>query len=234
MPHPTDRLSVYLDGDLSPEEEKEVEEHLEGCAECADVLEGLRAVVRRAGALQDRPPLQDLWPGVEAGIREGRPEVIDLTRRRSEVASPPGRTTPGVTMPAPWLAAAVVALVSISGAGAWMLRGALESPAGERASQGPPGLVPVSSIRVPTRFESYAAEVQELQRLLTNYRDQLDPATVRAFEKSLAVIDRAIEESREALEEDPGNEYLVEHLEGTLRRKVQFLRETATTIRTAS
>jgi hypothetical protein len=48
---------------------------------------------------------------------------------------------------------------------------------------------------------------------------------VRILEKNLAVIDRAIRESVAALAVDPGNEFLVDHLEGAYRRKVDYLRE---------
>ena len=66
-----DRLSEYLDGELAPEERRELEAHLARCATCKRTLEDLRAVVARAAALEDRPPAADLWPAVARGIGAG-------------------------------------------------------------------------------------------------------------------------------------------------------------------
>ena len=49
----------------------------------------------------------------------------------------------------------------------------------------------------------------------------------RVLERNLAVIEQAIEDSRLALEQDPGNEFLAAHLERVYERKVEYLREAA-------
>ncbi len=64
-----------------------------------------------------------------------------------------------------------------------------------------------------------------MEALLSEHRDELDPNTVRILEKNLGIIDRAIQESGEALAGDPGNEYLREHLDRAVRRKVAYLRD---------
>ena len=76
----TDRLSDYLDGELTPAEHAEVAAHLRECVACAQALAELREVVARSGSLADQPPAADLWPdiaarigasGVEVGVRAG-------------------------------------------------------------------------------------------------------------------------------------------------------------------
>jgi anti-sigma factor RsiW len=57
-----DRLSEYIDGELTPSEQRALEAHLAGCAGCQADLASLRAVVTRTEALTDRPPASDLWP----------------------------------------------------------------------------------------------------------------------------------------------------------------------------
>ena len=59
-----DRLSEYIDDELTPAERSGLEAHLSTCRECADTLDELREVVTRAGALTPRPPAADLWPGI--------------------------------------------------------------------------------------------------------------------------------------------------------------------------
>ena len=51
----------------------------------------------------------------------------------------------------------------------------------------------------------YAPRVEALSALLAQERATLDPATVATIERNLAVIDRAIAESREALARDPSD-----------------------------
>lgn len=54
MSHPGDRLSAYLDGELSPEEGGRVREHLRGCQACR---EELAAVQEARGMLRSLPLL---------------------------------------------------------------------------------------------------------------------------------------------------------------------------------
>src|SRR5881628_484133 len=97
----TDKLSEYLDNELSPREREAVESHLRGCAECAAVLDDLTRVVERAQSLDRRPPRADLWDGIAARIE---------TR-----GAAPGR----VSFTLPQLAAAAVVLIAVSAGIAW-------------------------------------------------------------------------------------------------------------------
>src|SRR2546426_1031237 len=64
----TDRLSEYLDGELTSPERTAFEAHLASCDACRTTLDELRRVVTNARALDDRPPAADLWPAVAARI----------------------------------------------------------------------------------------------------------------------------------------------------------------------
>ncbi len=74
----------------------------------------------------------------------------------------------------------------------------------------------------------YADELRRLEDLLAEHRDDLAPATVRILEKNLNIIDRSIEESLAALQEDPASEFLRAHVDRAFRRKVEYLREAST------
>src|SRR5919197_4701397 len=99
----TDRLSDYLDDELSPREREAVESHLRGCAECAAVLGDLARVVERARSLDRRPPRTDLWPAVAARI-DARATV-------------PRR----VSFTLPQLAAAAALLIAVSAGIVWQI-----------------------------------------------------------------------------------------------------------------
>src|SRR5436190_13380132 len=83
----TDKLSEYLDDELSASERTAVESHLAGCAECTRLLADLKRIVARAQAIEPRPPQTDLWHAVAAQIEQrsaGNPGhvVVFGARRR--------------------------------------------------------------------------------------------------------------------------------------------------------
>ncbi|HET7791039.1 MAG TPA: zf-HC2 domain-containing protein [Gemmatimonadales bacterium] len=221
--HITERLSEYLDGTLSTAERSGVEAHLAACGECRGVLAELEQVVARARALPDRPPATDLWPGIAAriGAAAAPAGVSALAARRARRSS----------VSVPQLAAAGIALMLV-GAGAVAL--ALRSAGTDRgrvAARGEPALNQRWVTNVTPKYDSAVAQLQAA--LVEGQRTgQLDSATVRVVERSLATIDAAIVEARRALAADPGNTYLNHHLADTMRRKLDLLRQ-ATAIATA-
>ena len=50
---------------------------------------------------------------------------------------------------------------------------------------------------------------------------------MRVLDRNLGVIQQAIEDSRRALAQDPGNEFLASHLERVYQRKLEYLRDAA-------
>jgi hypothetical protein len=211
----TDRLCDYLDGELSPTQERELDEHLETCAACARTLDELRAVATRAQGLEDRPPARNLWPGIAARI-SGAGARAPVVR---EIVARPRRRA--VTFSVPQLLAAGLALLMVGAGATWLvgMNGAGPGSAG--------GVVRVAAPAAPAILAAggdYDAAVAELELLLEEYRSELDPRTIQAVERSLRVIDRAITEAREALAVDPADAYLSAHLAQTMQRKIELLR----------
>lgn len=221
----TEGLSDYLDGGLEPEERAEVEAHLAGCAPCREVLADLRDLVARARALEPGLPANDLWPGIAGAIGAPVPrptgaQVIPLARGSA-------RPRRGLFCTVPQLAAASVVLVALSVSATWWA-GAGPVPADPGAA--PAGVVSpvVPAADTPGGPPAeLAEELAALEQVLAEARARLDPNTVRILEKNLGVIERAIDESVRALEVDPGNAFLEEHLERAWREKAEFLREAA-------
>ena len=73
----------------------------------------------------------------------------------------------------------------------------------------------------------YDSAVADLQRALRNGRGHLDPATIAIVEQNLKIIDRAIDQARQAVIDDPSNSYLTSHLVETRRKKLDLLRRAA-------
>lgn len=70
---PEGRLQAFVEGWLSPEEQREVERHLEGCSACSAVhheLAALRRLAGRAlGELQPAPDVEASWREVQRRVR---------------------------------------------------------------------------------------------------------------------------------------------------------------------
>jgi anti-sigma factor RsiW len=224
----TDRLSEYVDGELDPADRAALDVHLQLCEGCAGMVEELRAVLLRAGALEASAPGTDLWPAIEARIAAPRKaRVFDLGGWRGREA--PRAAGPGAGQPRRWsftlpqLAAAAVLLVMLSSMTMWTVLS--RRPAAGPPPSGPSA--PAAAIVQPAGFEAarYDAAIADLERVLREHRSKLDPATVRVIEQNLLIIDQATAQARKALAADPANSYLNGHLAAQLMRKLTLLRQ---------
>ena len=228
----TDKLSDFLDGELTPDDARAVEAHLRGCAECAAVLEDLKRVVaraREAGAVS-RPPQADLWAGIAARIDDRSASTIVTFEPRRRVS-----------FTLPQLAAAAAILIAISGGVAWQTAERLAGGSSEasRPSQAdvssaptvePERAVPADDVQVAAvslADPQYDAAVADLEKAVKQGRGRLDENTIAIVEHNLQIIDQAIEQARQALAADPANNYLSSHLFEARRRKLDLLRRAA-------
>ena len=211
-----DRLSERLDGSLSPEELGLLDAHLVTCADCRAVLADLERVVMHARALPAIAPAEDLWPGIAARVASfARADEGPRTARLR-----PAAFVRGITMSWPQLMAAGFALVVLSGGGAWYFARGQRTP--QTAAHAPAGIEASNAARVDPQ---YAAEVEDLQKVLDERRSQLDPETVKTIEANLKIIDLATNQARQALAADPANPYLKDYLSNQMKRKVELLKQ---------
>lgn len=207
-----DRLSDYLDDELSAGERRDVDAHLTACAGCRRALLDLQEVIDRAHALAPREPDGDLWPGIAARI-----PAVEASRsgtrwyRRGSL---------------PQLAAAAVLLL----AAAWGFVSVLDAPQPAPPPAADAVVATPADRVVQARLDDteYDTAVSDLRAALDKGRASLDPATVKVIEDNLAIIDRAVEEARRALDADPANDDLSGYLVETRRRQIALLRRAAT------
>jgi anti-sigma factor RsiW len=218
-----DRLSDYADDEVTESERATLDAHLAACAECRTVLRELREVAARAASLPDARPRTDLWPGIAARVAVTPQHGAAMRLFRHFVS------TRRFSFTVPQLAAASLAIMLLSGGVAWMAHSgdprADFEPISAHADQHAGAGRAIS----PAAFSDahYDAAVADLEQALRAGRTRLDPATVRVLEENLASIDRAIDQSRRALEADPANVYLNRHLADARQRKLSLLRRAA-------
>jgi len=209
----SEKLSDYLDDELTPADRQGVEAHLRQCGDCAATLSDLRRVIGAAGALRETPPPNDLWPAIAARIASG-----------PRAAAPPPRRMFAFTMPQ--LVAASLVLVALSG---WLALRVL-SPAPPRRSASTVGSQPGGGGSLtPVAFDDqqYDTAIRELQEAIDRGRSRLDPETVAAVERNLRLIDQAVDDARRALAADPSSGYLSGYMVQTRQRKLELLRQVA-------
>src|SRR5688572_33291452 len=99
-----DRLSEYVDGELSVRDQAAIEEHMVTCDVCRVTLGELRAVIDAARSVDNPPPARDLWPAIAAAI-DVPPAGADARRFRR-------RGHRRISFTVPQLAAAAIVLMA--------------------------------------------------------------------------------------------------------------------------
>jgi tetratricopeptide (TPR) repeat protein len=235
--HWTDRLSEYLDDEMSATERAACDTHLAVCSACREALDGLQWVVTTARADADQAPPADLWPGVlqrmvpaDAGGRADVPQP--------DFASARSRATRQVVFTLPQLALAASLLIAVSAGVAYLAAGRVVSPPDATVTVvqafAEPVMAPSADVaRADFADAQYDEAVADLEKILADLRDELNPQTVMVIERNLASIDQAIREARAALDADPANTFLNSHLADARRKKLDLLRR-ATAIHSIS
>ncbi len=238
----TDRLSEYLDGELTADEQRALESHLRACAPCAAVLNDLKRVVARAQAAgaAARPPQADLWAGIAERIDASRTWNGDAVPL-DNVTTFRGRAPRRIAFTLPQLAAAAIVVAAVSGGLAWQVAQPAGRPDGLHSNSPEPSAdarsgrdtssadlqVRPDDARIETvglADAQYDAAVADLEKALKTGRGKLDASTIAIVEHNLEIIDQAINQAREALVGDPANTYLSSHLVEARRRKLDLLR----------
>lgn len=166
------------------------------------------------GEWRDELPSRDLWAGIA-----------------SKIESAPVTTSRRVAFTLPQLAMAASLLIAAASGITWMVA---HPPASTtQQAQGPViqayGLPEDDNggqiVQANFADAQYNAAVSDLEKILRDDRDRLDPRTVLIIERNLKAIDDAINEARTALENDPANPFLNSHLADARRRKLDLLRQ---------
>jgi hypothetical protein len=218
-----DTISALAEGSTTATSQAAL--HLASCAACrADVAE-LQAMLQQ---LHELPPAEvpsDLWHSVRTTItsQPGSPEsevqVLPTVGRRLQAFAFSGRQ----------LAAAALVLMAASSAATVLVMGGSGRSLQVSESPTAPGLQSdargsLTELELTSTDMQFLGTIEQLERQLVQQHDVLQPETVAIVERSRHIIDEALMEARAALLRDPANSALRTALEGTYRKKVEFLR----------
>lgn len=182
-------------------------------------------LARAIGQMRDELPSRDLWSGIASRM--------DSTQLQASSTPATSLTTARrITLSLPQLAMAASLLIAVASGLTYLAATRTAGHANATATNGP--VIQAYGVPddqtggqvVPANFADaqYNAAVTDLEKILRDDRERLDPRTVQIIERNLQAIDDAINEARAALNEDPANEYLNSHLADARRRKLDLLR----------
>jgi hypothetical protein len=180
------------------------------------------------GEWRDEMPAGDLWPGIQSRM--------DSTQSPASTTPTTSLTTGHrVSFTLPQLAMAASLLIAVASGATWMIAHPPVAPSNEPVIQAY-GVTDDESegkiVQANFADAQFNAAVTDLEKILREERERLDPRTVLIIERNLKAIDDAINEARMALNNDPANPYLNSHLADARRRKLDLLRH-ATTLASA-
>ena len=224
-----DAIHELVDGTLGPVRKAELQTHLDVCPECVSLVADLQKIRAAAAALDPVQPRDHVWMQIAGRLRqEGRVAAAAPDRHRRLAV----------------FAMAAALVLAIAGS-LYVLRLAdATAPAGT-ASTGNTGATvavsndpaaggnAVSSDAVQSITDDLAAADQHYQSAISKLQDiarasggSLDAETAAMIDENHKVIDRAIAESRSALQSAPQSAPAQNSLFEALSQKVTLLQST--------
>lgn len=238
MNHHLDEQQLNDCADNAPgaAESAAAEAHLQVCAACRERLDALRILKAQLASMpRDIAPPPHVLAGIRARIAEspGTAATEASAPAGTAATAPPARTITAPTetaAAATWrvrprlLAAAAVMIIAVSSTiTALLLRpspdGSVPAITRDDAAPGATRFVRSSALEA-----TYEDAIAELERAFERQQDMLAPDTRRVLEHNLAIIDRALAESRAALAADPANTALADVIRSGYERKLDVLR----------
>lgn len=218
-------LHDALDRALTPAEASALAAHLETCGACRDLQADL-ALMRDATGALDRPLLPaGSWQRLAARL-----EDEGLVAPAANAASAaPAASWRGYA----WMAIAAALLAGIGTAIVWRAQertipsapAIASQPATPKGNARDPRAVEAIETELRIAAEHYERAIAGLEAIAAEDRTRLDPAVARVVERNLVLIDKAIADSRTALQGQPGSLQAQESLFDAYRRKVALLQD---------
>jgi hypothetical protein len=219
-------LSDFLDGTLTGEARVLLNKHLGTCARCAAACDDLRTIIARARDARDYtitpPSSRALWLRISNTLEAEREDQRRTAARAAATVSTRQESfvTRALhkrwTLTLPQLSAAVVALVvAVSVATVFSLQSLRPAPGTIKPTQ------------VARQRSINDQELELLMQRVEQRKTRWNPRMREAFERNLTVLDAAVNDSLQQLDETPHDVVSEEALDAAMRDKKQLLREFA-------
>jgi len=231
--HPNETtLNDYVDQSLGSAERSSVEQHLAACAECRQLVEDLRDVIRATRELEPREAPVRAWPRLERAIRLEQ-ERADREPGPRGVVSGPARAG-HYRAYATWLAAAAGLVLATMVGLRYMPARHVDAPPAATSTAAAPITANDAAQSIESELRQaeshYEKAIKGLEVIANSEQNELDPRTAATLQKNLAVIDQAISESRAAVRSEPASEPAQQSLIEGFKTKIGLLQDTVALI----
>ncbi len=212
------QLDDHVDGTLAPAERDAMAAHLALCPACAGLASDLARIRTAARALGPMTPPAIVWSRIAGALpRNAKPAVDSAT------------PAPRVRTPARWIGLAAAVLVAA--ATAYVALATRSQPAAPGRPLGAGNAGAQDSVKtieqdLQQADRLYSDAIARLEAIADADAATIDPAIAASLRDSQTVLDRAIAESRAAVDRDPTNDAARISLFAALRRKVRLLQDT--------
>lgn len=188
-------LSLYLDDELSPKEKRSIEEHLQKCSHCQQLLNDLRAIQEETHSLERFTPPESLWEVIQLRLelrkseqRRGYQWILPLATYLKRRWVWRGALITGAIMVAVFTLLRLFPLWAPAEEGVYPFSSSLIAEVRQQ----------LISARTP-----YLELIGEMSRLAEAEMERMDSSTAMAFRESLQGIDWSIELCEEEMERFP-------------------------------
>jgi hypothetical protein len=211
-------LGDYADGALDAAATATVATHLASCAACRALVADLQTLRRLTRSLDPQLPPPSLYPRIAAAVHaDSRRWSLDRLFGFTDLGWRP-------------LVSAAVMVVVLAG-GVWLSwhNVALTTDSSRRVARtDAPAVSPLQPVgtELEAAEQHYTNAIATLEQITKVEGTTLDTPTAAVMQENLAVIDRAIGESREALQKEPSSELAQDSLFEALRSKLSLLQDT--------
>jgi hypothetical protein len=218
-------LADLLDGDLEPTRRNALDAHAASCDACRALAADLRRIAQSAATLDRHAPPRDGWTRLAHRL-EAEPAFAAAKKRREGAAASSAR----MQHPWTWLAVAA-ALIAAVGITLVLFKRGLDTPGGRRpavvaGNAAPNDLVESVESELQLAAAHYEKAIAALELVANQSDSPLDAEVMVTVRQNLAVIDKAIDDSRTALRSQPESQLAQESLFDAFRRKVSLLQDT--------
>ena len=216
-------IDAQVIGTLGRDDAAALDAHLAACPDCARLAADTRRLQTELRLIGVEGPSSRTWDRIAARL-EADPEF----QRAAAAGSGGAERSTGFEWR--WLAMAAALVVVIVGS-LLVLRQSLtpvptDTSIAASASDSPADLVTSIESELDLAAQHYENAIAGLERIANDSDAPLDPAVMATLRESLAVIDTAIDESRQALRTDPQSQLAQQSLFDAFRRKVALLQDT--------
>ena len=208
-------ISEYIDNNLDAKQRLLLENHLEGCPDCQQLLKDFQGITEKAKDLEKLTPSSRSWNKIKARLETEPQEVLTLQpQRRKRFKSLFFQPRLKYVLVSALALAVIIGTVTV---GLWVGKGK--------------GVIGIDEMRKYTLAKLEEAErhyqlaIKALEEAVLAQKGNVDPQIVTVLQKNIKIINSSIISCQQAVQKEPENLAVRNYLLAAYMEKVDLLNE---------